>query len=240
MQTMPSRLMRIDRQTMEPSPTLPWPVRCVVFDLDGLLVDTEPIFEEATRRLLARRGLVLVAEAMQAMMGTPARQALVSFRRFYTLSDTDDELLAEAREHFFDHLGETPAPLLPGVWELLDRLDKKGLPKAIATSSTAVYVQQILQPHQLLHRFDFVLTAEDVRLGKPFPEVYQKAAARFGHEPANMVVLEDSPNGLRAAKAAGARCIVVPHDRVPRHELDGADAIVPSLAAPELAEMLGI
>lgn len=225
---------------MELSVPLPWPVRCVVFDLDGLIVDTEPIFEEATRRLLARRGLVLIAEAMHAMMGTPARQALASFRKFYTLPESDDELLQEARNHFFTYLGETPAPLLPGVCELLDRLERKGLPRAIATSSSAAYVQQILRPHPLLHRFDFVLTAEDVRLGKPFPEIYQKAAVRFGQEPRHMVVLEDSPNGLRAAKAAGARCIVVPHALVPRHELDGADAIVPSLAAPELADLLGV
>src|SRR5262249_62384806 len=112
--------------------------------------------------------------------------------------------------------------------------------KAIATSSSAAYVARVLGPHGVLHRFAFVLTCEDVRQGKPAPEVYEKAAARFGHAPGEMVVLEDSPNGLRAAKAAGARRVGVPHARVPLDALAGADAVVPSLDAPELGELLGL
>ena len=101
-------------------------------------------------------------------------------------------------------------------------------------------MQRILEPYALLERFDFVLTCEDVRQGKPFPEVYEKAAARFGLAAAETVVLEDSPNGVRAALAAGARCIAVPHERVPREAIRQADAIVPSLEAPELYQLLGL
>ena len=218
----------------------PWPIRSIVFDLDGLLLDTEPIFEEAASRLLARRGLAPVAEVFQAMMGIPARQALQHFRAHYGLSETVTELATESGQLFFEVLGEQPAPLMTGVRELLDELERRGLPKAIATSSSARYVERILQPHELQQRFAFVLTCDDVRQGKPFPEVYEKAAARFGHAPTEMLVFEDSPNGLRAAKAAGARCIVVPHCRVPIGEITLADAILPSLAAPELGEILGI
>lgn len=218
----------------------PWPIRSVVFDLDGLLVDTEPLFEEAASRLLARRGLAPVPEVFRAMMGTPARQALQDFRAHYQLSESITELAAESYELFFEVLGQQPAPLMPGVLDLLEQLERKGLPKAIATSSTARYVERILGPHQLLPRFSFALTADDVHLGKPHPEVYEKAAARFGHAPVEMLVLEDSPNGLRAAKAAGARCIVVPHALVSVTEMTLADAILPSLAAAELSALLGL
>jgi HAD superfamily hydrolase (TIGR01509 family) len=221
-------------------PEAPWPVECVAFDLDGLLVDTERVYAEALRQLLQRRGLSLLPEVTRGMMGTPARQALRHFRTFYPLAEGDDEILAEARGLFFAILDGRPAPLLPGVVTLLDRLADQGRPLALATSSQAVYVRQMLGPHGLLDRFAFVLTCEDVQMGKPFPEIYQKAAARFGVPPAAMAVLEDSPNGLRAAKAAGAWCAVVPHDLVPRDELADADAVVARLDEPRLARLLGL
>jgi HAD superfamily hydrolase (TIGR01509 family) len=214
------------------------PIRAVVFDLDGLLIDTEPIFEEAARRLLARRGKELNLSVMRQIMGTPAREALPLFRDRHELKETLEELAAEYREHFFGVVGEKPVRLMPGALELLDRLESLDLPRAIATSSTARYVDQILAPHRIVHRFGFVLSADDVQHGKPHPEIYQKAAARFGFSPSEILVLEDSVAGLRSAKAAGARCVVVPHELVDVNQLSEADAIVPSLAAPALLEML--
>jgi HAD superfamily hydrolase (TIGR01509 family) len=217
-----------------------WPIHSVVFDLDGLLIDTEPIFRECARRLLARRGLEPSIAVLEAMMGQPGPQALEILREHHALAESVTELAAECSQLFYDVLGQDPAPLMPGALELLDRLEQKGIPKAMATSSRGQYVRRILEPHQILHRFAFVLSAEDVSLGKPAPEIYLKAAARFGHEPAEMLVLEDSPNGLRAAKAAGARCVVAPHDLAPRQALASADAIVDSLASPALLELLRI
>jgi HAD superfamily hydrolase (TIGR01509 family) len=215
-------------------------IRSVVFDLDGLLIDTEPIFRESARRLLARRNLVPDPAVLASMMGRPGAQALQILREHHQLPESVAALAGEGAELFYEILGQEPVRLMPGALELLDRLEQKNIPKAIATSSRGPYVQRILKPHQLLQRFGFVLTGEDVRLGKPDPEVYQKAAARFGHAPAEMLVLEDSPNGLRAAKAAGAWCVVVPHDLVPLGDLANADAIVESLLHPTLLELLGL
>lgn len=217
----------------------PWSIRSVVFDLDGLMIDSEPIFAEAARRVLARRNLEIVPEILQRMLGMPGRQALPLFRAYYNLSESVEELAAECRGHFYEILGSKPPPLLTGVVELMDRLERAGIPKAIATSSRRYYVDRVLPPHGLLDRFSFILTSDDVEFGKPHPEIYEKAAARFGHEPAEMLVLEDSPNGLRAAKGAGARCIVVPHALVPTAEIKNADAILVSLADPRLERILG-
>jgi HAD superfamily hydrolase (TIGR01509 family) len=173
-------------------------------------------------------------------MGSPARDAIVKFHQGHALTETIAEIASEYRDTFLQALGSTTVPLLPGVLDLLERIERKGLPRAIATSSEAVYVERVLGPHRILHRFAFALTCDDVQHGKPHPEVYEKAAARLGCRPAEMVVLEDSVNGLRAAKAAGARCIVVPHAEVPRGELAGADAVVASLEAPLLRELLGL
>jgi HAD superfamily hydrolase (TIGR01509 family) len=218
----------------------PWTVRSVVFDLDGLMIDSEPIFHETACRLLARRGCTPIPSVIQAMMGMPGRPALSLLRDGHGLSATVEELVAETSQLFYEVLGQKPIPLLPGVRDLLDRLEARDIPRAIATSSSRRYVRRILEPHGLLERFAFVLTADDVTNGKPSPEIYEKAATRLGHAAGEMVVLEDSPNGLRAAKAAGARCIVVPHALVPVADLAGADAIVPSLEAPLVRDLLGI
>jgi HAD superfamily hydrolase (TIGR01509 family) len=221
-------------------PELPWTYRSVAFDLDGILVDTEPLFERAVIDMLARRGRELTAEAAHFMLGTTTRRAFVFVREHYGLDESVDELIAESVALLFALMEREPAPLMAGVGLLLERLEARGIPRGVATSSDREHVRRVLGPHGLLDRFGFILTCEDITDGKPHPEIYQKAARRFGHGPEAMVVLEDSPNGLRAAKAAGARCVVVPHARSPLHDLALADAIVPSLASPELHALLGV
>jgi HAD superfamily hydrolase (TIGR01509 family) len=218
----------------------PWSYRSVVFDLDGLLLDTEPIFAEVAERLLARRGKQLDLGVLELMMGTPARHALKLFREHHDLNESVEALSTESSILFYEVLGAGAADIMPGAVELLDLLAERRIPRAIATSSSSRYVERILKPLGLLPRFDFILTCDDVVHGKPHPEVYEKAALRFGHAPAEMIVLEDSPAGLCAAKAAGARCVIVPHRRVPRDRLADADAVVPSLAAPGFLQMMGL
>jgi HAD superfamily hydrolase (TIGR01509 family) len=217
-----------------------WFYRSVIFDLDGLILDTEPIFQEATSRLLERRGQRADVKVLQKMMGMPGRQALEVLRIHHELAEDISQLAIECSRLFYEVLGDENAALMPGAITLLDRLEQRNIPHALATSSSSRYVRRILEPHRILPRFAFFLCADDVENGKPAPEIYQKAAVRMGHATGEMVVLEDSPNGLRAAKAAGARCIVVPHDLVPREDLAQADAVVPSLASKELYDLLGL
>ena len=217
----------------------PWPYRAVAFDLDGLLIDTEPIFSEAVRRFLERRGLAFDADFMHTMMGSPAAQSLPRFREHFQLSDPLETIAVECKDLFLAALGDRPGPLMPGVVALLDRLAARGVPFCIATSSGSEFVRRVFGPHGLLERFRFVLTCEDVTRGKPHPEVYELAARRFGVSTAEMVVLEDSPNGLRAAKAAGAWCVAVPHAQTPRDRLHAADLIVPNLECDRLAAAMG-
>lgn len=214
------------------------PIRAVVCDLDGTLIDTEGVFAEAARRLLAERGKDLDRGFMAAIQGTPGRDALPRFRDRFGLTDSIEILAADYKRHFISALNGQPAPLMPGTIELLDALEKHNLPRAIATSSRREYVDAVFAPHGILDRFAFVLTCDDVTHGKPHPEMFLLAAERFGVPAAQMAVLEDSAAGYRAARAAGAYCVVVPHAHTPMDQVADADLIVDRLNDARFLGML--
>jgi HAD superfamily hydrolase (TIGR01509 family) len=218
---------------------VPWRFSAVAFDLDGLLINTEPIFRETMRTVLQRRGITFDPVFMQSMMGVPAAQSLPRMRDHFGLSEAVTSLADECKHTFIEILGNSRAPLMQGVHDVLRRIRERRITCAIVTSSSRAFVDQVFGPHQLLDHFAFVITSDNVTRGKPYPDVYQLAAKHFGITPDDMVVFEDSPNGLLAAKAAGARCIVIPHEHTNMDAVSIADAVVPSLDSHELRSLLG-
>jgi HAD superfamily hydrolase (TIGR01509 family) len=180
---------------------------------------------------------VFTPEIMQAMIGRRAAEAAESFRTLAGLDEPAEALLAEARRRFSDEVDAAVHPTA-GLFALLDRIEARGLPRAVATSSRRAYTEGLLKRHGLLDRFAFLLTGEDVARGKPDPEIYTKAADRFGVAPAELLVLEDSAPGVEAAKAAGAFVVAVPHEHSPASGLAGADLIVPRLDDSRLLALL--
>lgn len=214
------------------------PIRAVCFDLDGLMFNTEHVFYDAATELLARRDRQMSHDVMNVLIG---RRPLESFKALVTylqLDDDPDALLAESRVIFENLLPQRLAPM-PGLHELLDRIEARGLPKGVATSSPRYYLHDVLNRFELLPRFPMTLTAEDVTQGKPAPEIYLKAAAALGVEPAEMLVLEDSQAGTQAGVAAGAHVVSVPHEFTAAHNFQGARHIASSLRDPYLQALLG-
>ena len=208
-------------------------IRAVVFDLDGLLFDTEALFFRVAGEALAVRGKQFTLEMMRAMIGRRAAEAYPTLQRLAGLDEPIEPLMAEIRQRFAD-LVETAVHPTAGLFALLDHLQIAGLPAAVATSSRRAYAEGLLKRHRLWERFAFLLAAEDVTNGKPDPEIYQTAAARLGLEPSSVLVLEDSPTGLAAAKAAGTFAVGVPHAHSPAEDLAAADLIIPRLDDPTL------
>ena len=127
---------------------------------------------------------------------------------------------------------------MPGAVALVESLARRGLPRGVATSSGPDFAHDVLSRVGLRERFGFVLTSADVTHGKPHPEVYHLAAARLGVAPTEMLVLEDSQNGCRAAVAAGAVVVAVPGGHSRRHDFTGARFVAESLADPRIADLI--
>jgi pseudouridine-5'-monophosphatase len=215
-------------------------VRAVCFDLDGLIFNTEELYPRVMQELLRRRNKPFTWDLIDKMMGRPGRVSLQIMIDHHQLDDVVDDLYAES-DDIFCAIWERELALMPGLLELLAALEQHGIPKGIATSSRAHIVQRQLPRFDLGPRFQFVLTSEDVTHGKPDPEIYLKAASRFGISPSEMMVLEDSQNGAQAAVAAGAIAVGVPgsHNRS-RHTFEGCELVANTLADPRIYQLLGI
>lgn len=213
-------------------------LQAVVFDLDGLMFNTEELYHDVGTELLRRRGHALTQELLNQMMGRPSPIALQIMIDFHQLDATVAQLQHETDEIFDQILSARLAPM-PGLVPLLEQLEARRMPKAIATSSRRSFVAKVLGHFSWAPRFDFILTAEDVTHGKPHPEIYLRAAERLGLPPAQTLVLEDSQNGCRAAVAAGVFAVAVPGDHSRHHDFQGARLVLETLADPRLFDALG-
>jgi HAD superfamily hydrolase (TIGR01509 family) len=213
------------------------PPRAVVFDLDGLMFNTEELYQEVGATLLRRRGYEFTQELLDQMMGRPSHVALQIMIDTHTLKATVEELLAETDEIFPEILRTRLAPM-PGLVELLAALEQRAVPKGIATSSRRSFVERVLDTFHYRPRFSPILTSEDIAHGKPHPEIYLKAAARLKISPREMLVLEDSQNGCRAAVAAGAVTVAVPGAHSHRHDFTGAVIVAESLSDRRIYDLL--
>lgn len=211
-------------------------IRAVAFDLDGLMFNTEVVFQLSGTELLRRRGQQPPPELWQRMMGRRAHEAFQAMIDVCGLTESIPELQVESEEIFEEFLEEHLQPM-PGLLELLDVLEDCGIPKAVATSSHRRFLNRLLDRFDLQRRFAFTLTAEDVTHGKPHPEIYLTAAARHGVQPPELLVLEDSENGTRAAAAAGAHVISIPHEFSRSHNFAPARAVAQSLIDPVITRL---
>ncbi len=211
----------------------PWShsIRAVAFDMDGLMINTEDLYEEIGDVIMQRRGKRMTSETRQQMMGRPARQAWEYLIEVEQLSEDWQTLQAETVE-LFQEILPSRLQTLPGLLELIECLEQREIPRCVVTSSHRKFAEHALGLCNVLHRFHFILTAEDVTRGKPSPDVYLLAAERLGIQPAEMLVLEDSGNGSHAAASAGACTVAVPSRHTIEHRFPEGIYFAQSLADP--------
>ncbi len=206
----------------------------LIFDMDGLLIDSEPVSERALGEFVGRRRLDLDPDLTAALLGKRLPDAIHIIKDWYDLEGEPADLLEELSETRLAAL-RGGIPVMDGAIELLEWARESGIPRALATSSRRSHADVSLAVSGLKGYFDIESTGDEVERGKPAPDLFLLAAARLGVEPANALVFEDAPAGVAAAKAAGMSVIWVPNAHTRNLELPAA----PDYTATSLFEALG-
>ena len=203
-------------------------VKAVIFDMDGLLVDSEPIQFETSKLLFRRHGHRFTVRHLRKFLGIRLIDELTTLKHHWKLSQGVNELQNE-RKDIFLKLVRQKLHLSRGASELLEFLRKVGLPIGLGTSADSWFVDEVMEKFNIRHYFDAIVDAGGVKKGKPNPEVYLKVAERLKVSPKNCLVLEDAINGVAAAKNADMMCFAIPNPYIPKKHYQGADQIFQSL-----------
>jgi HAD superfamily hydrolase (TIGR01509 family) len=201
----------------------------VVFDLDGLLIETEEIWDEVREELVRERGGRWTESAQRDMMGMSSNEWSRYMHDELGVPDPPDEInrlvVERMAERYREHL-----PLLPGAVEAVERIAAPW-PLAVASSSNRPLIDLVLELSGLASHFRVTVSSEEVERGKPAPDVYLEAARRLGVAPERCAAVEDSESGIRSAKAAGMRVIAIPNRsfRPSDDALASADVVLASL-----------
>ena len=214
-------------------------IRALIFDFDGLIVDTETPALESWREIYAEYGHELTLDLWKDALGRAPGEGFDALSHLATLVDPPfDQAALLARRMERKHALCITQPLLPGVERMLAQARELGLPCAVASSSDRAWVEGWLRRHNIAAAFACVRTADDVAAAKPAPDLFLSAAACLGVPPHACLVFEDSPNGILAARAAGMRCVAVPCTITAQVALPPADLVLASLDACALADIL--
>ncbi len=205
------------------------PVDAVVFDMDGVLVDSEHLWDEIREQLAHERGGRWHERAQADMMGMSSPEWSAYMHDTIGLAESPEEINAEVVRRLLARYRES-LPLLPGAVEAVQRLSERW-PLGLASSSNREVIDAVLSTAGIADRFQATVSSEEVERGKPAPDVYLEAARRLGVEPRRSVAVEDSRNGIRSARAAGMRVVAIPNPRYPPGDdaLADADLVLHSL-----------
>ncbi len=211
-------------------------IKAIIFDLDGVLLDSVGRDIAITVQVFNNFGYSITQSDEQYIIGWHPADRISVFAEKFNMSPEEQQLIVTAEKRLYRELWDSTSKLLPGVKECLDTMKTKGLTLALATTSTGESVSKFLQKFNLHGYFSLILTREDVFTRKPNPEVYTKAWNELGYKSEEMIVVEDTEIGVRAAKSAGLPCVAVPNDYTKAQDFSGADYVIKSIG--ELTEIV--
>jgi HAD superfamily hydrolase (TIGR01509 family) len=213
-------------------------VEAVVFDLDGLLIDSEHVWDEARRELAHERGGRWTETATRDMMGMSSLEWSRYMHDVVGVADPPDEISAQVVRRL-ERIYRDDLPLFDGAVEAVERLVARW-PLGLASSSNRELIDLVLELSGMQRFFRATVSSEEVPRGKPAPDVYLEAARRLGTAPDRCAAIEDSENGILSAKAAGMRVLAIPNPRFPPDEeaVAAADQVLASLhgLTPEVVD----
>jgi HAD superfamily hydrolase (TIGR01509 family) len=211
----------------------------VIFDMDGVLVDTEPIYIDINRHLFKELGVEMSEERMMSYVGVPAKRMWAEIRRDFLLPESLDELIqAERSEQWQRMSAMTLLPPTDGVVPFLKQLMNAGIRRAIASSTALDLVQLIISKALIGRYFEVVISSDAVKEGKPAPDIFLCAASELGCAPSECVVVEDSPHGIRGAKRAGMKTVGFANQLSSNLDLSEADMVITDFATASVVKIM--
>ena len=233
--TLESRVWAVNRGARAPtdakiSAAMPiQPIEAVIFDMDGVLADSEPLYHLSLNQVLQAHGHSLTDEDNRIILGTTVEFTWRTLKDRFHLDGALEDWIGVYDEVLLKNLRENIEPS-PGLYPLLDTLDARGLPFGLASSSQGNWVDVILTILKVKGRFRVVMSGDMVTDGKPHPEIYLTAASKLGVDPSRCLVFEDSPHGIQAGKAAGMTVVAVLTEMTRGLDISHADHRIESLA----------
>ena len=205
--------------------------RAVIFDLDGVLADSEPWWNEIDKKLLAEYGVTYHGEYHRDVLGVSYEVAVEFYKKAFGLSVSTEEMMRRRAEIAIDVFANCIG-FFPSTKEVLQELRRMNLRLAVATSSVSASARPFLNRHELTRFFDVIVTGDEIERGKPQPDIYLRVAEKLGVTADECLVIEDALPGIAAAKAAKMRVVAIPDTRFvdPREYEKEADYMLGSLS----------
>lgn len=203
-------------------------LKLIIFDYDGLMVNSEYVIYDALKIFYKKYGHDLSWEYFCRYIGTPVQDALKHFYKDYPIALSFDEFL-DQRNRIVSKQIEKKLKLMPYLKELLDCLAKNNISMAIATSGKRDYISNMLEKFHINSHFKTIVCVDEVRRGKPHPDLINEVLKRTGFTPSETLIIEDSPHGIESARRAGIYSIAVPTRGVALHKFKDANIISNSL-----------
>lgn len=212
-------------------------LKAIVFDMDGVIVDSEPLHKKVQQTLLARYGIEPTEEELQNYVGLGIKPLLERHIQKYHLPVALEDLHLLYLETLFQIFTNGELIPIPGAVELIRQGKNAGLKLGIASSSPLKLIHLILNRLQIIQHFDSIVSGDQVEKGKPDPEIFLESAKRLHCEPFECVVIEDSTNGIIAAKKAHMKCVAFISPNTKGQKFDLADWIVDDLCKISIEKM---
>ncbi|MGK9254024.1 HAD family phosphatase [Paenibacillus sp. P22] len=212
-------------------------IKAFLFDMDGVIIDSEPLHFDVDIRVMAYLGAEITQTELEPYVGMTNPAMWKAIKEQYGFPHSTEEIIDYQLKDKLQELDKLDIEPIEGIRELLDELRSHGVAIGLASSSPRVFIEAVLGKFGLADYFGCIVSGEEVPQGKPAPDVYLEAASVLGIQPADCVVLEDSRNGVRAAKAAGMRAIGFINPNSGNQDLSEADFTVERIGDIKLAEL---
>mgnify|MGYP002783265502 CR=1 FL=1 len=204
-------------------------MKAFIFDMDGVIIDSEPIHFQVDIETMKHLGCNMSKKELEKYVGTTNEYMLTDIKKNYNIKESIEEITEYKMKLTKRKIIESDLEPIEGIKELLVNLKENSIPAAIASSSPIDFINIVVEKFKIRDYFQYIVSGEEVENGKPAPDIYIETAKKLGFDPKDCTVIEDSKNGVQAAKSAGMKCIGFANVNSGNQDLSKADIIVDSI-----------